>query len=83
MIKIRQLQQILALDHHGTFRAAAKALGPGVDLLNKLGSEGLGYDALLVGGAAAFILGALFLLPVKASLAEMPLPEDPPHQTAS
>jgi hypothetical protein len=62
--------------------AAAKALGPGVDLLN-LTAEGLGYDALLVGGAALFILGALILLPVKASLAEMPLPEDAPHQTAT
>jgi MFS family permease len=45
--------------------ASAKILGPGVDLLN-LAEPGLGYSALLMGSGAAFLLGALFLIPLKA-----------------
>ena len=43
--------------------ASAKLLGPGVDLLN-LASPGLGYSGLLVGCGAAFVIGALLILPV-------------------
>ncbi len=49
--------------------ATAKLMGPGVDLLN-LASPGAGYTALLLGAAALFLLGALFLLPVKANLTD-------------
>ena len=46
--------------------AAAKALGPGIDLLNRI-SEGRGYDALLVCCGALFLLGGLLLLPLKVN----------------
>jgi MFS family permease len=45
--------------------AAAKILGPGVDLIN-LTSPGAGYTALLIACAVFFVLGALMLLPVVA-----------------
>ncbi len=48
--------------------ASAKLLGPGVDLLN-LASPGLGYYGLLAGCAAAFVGGALLILPVNPSRA--------------
>jgi MFS family permease len=57
--------------------ASAKILGPGVDLLNLAGS-GLGYSALLMGSGAAFLLGALFLLPLKAGNLISQSPEVPP-----
>ncbi len=44
--------------------AAAKVMGPGIDLLNRI-SEGRGYDALLITCSALFILGALLLMPLK------------------
>jgi MFS family permease len=44
--------------------AAAKMLGPGIDLLNRM-SEGLGYDALLICCSVLFLLGSLLLLPLK------------------
>jgi MFS family permease len=44
--------------------AAAKLLGPGIDLLNRM-SEGLGYDALLISCSVLFLLGGLLLLPLK------------------
>ena len=49
--------------------ATAKLMGPGVDLLN-LGSPGAGYSALLLGAGLLFLLGALFLLPVRPQLAD-------------
>ena len=45
----------------------AKALGPGVDLLNRLSSNA-GYQALLVGCAVLYIVGALVLMPVKVEV---------------
>ena len=45
--------------------ATAKLMGPGVDLLN-LASPGAGYTALLLGAGLFFLIGALFLLPVRA-----------------
>ena len=45
----------------------AKALGPGVDLLNRLSSDA-GYQVLLVGCAVLYMLGALVLMPVKVKL---------------
>ena len=50
--------------------ATAKLMGPGVDLLN-LASPGAGYTALLLGAALLFLLGALFLLPVRPQLADL------------
>ncbi len=47
----------------------AKALGPGVDLLNRLSSD-TGYQALLVGCAVLYIVGALILMPVKVEVSE-------------
>ena len=44
--------------------AAAKVMGPGIDLLNRV-SEGRGYDALLVTCSALFVLGAVLLMPLK------------------
>ena len=49
--------------------ATAKLMGPGVDLLN-LASPGAGYTALLLGAGLLFLLGALFLLPVRPQLAD-------------
>ncbi len=46
--------------------AAAKTLGPVVDLFNSLAGPGTGYAALLTACATLFILGGLALLPLKA-----------------
>jgi MFS family permease len=43
--------------------ASAKVFGPGVDLLN-LALPGYGYSALLSGCGAAFLVGALLILPL-------------------
>jgi MFS family permease len=43
--------------------ASAKVFGPGVDLLN-LASPGYGYSALLFGCGAAFLVGALLIVPL-------------------
>jgi MFS family permease len=43
--------------------ASAKVFGPGVDLLN-LASPGYGYSALLIGCGAAFLVGALLIIPL-------------------
>ena len=45
--------------------AAAKMLGPGIDLLNNRVSEDWGYNALLITCASLFVLGALLLMPLK------------------
>ena len=44
--------------------AAAKAMGPGIDLLNRH-SDGSGYQALMITCASLFVLGALLLMPLK------------------
>jgi len=44
--------------------AAAKAMGPGIDLLNQT-SDGAGWNALLITSSALFLLGALLLMPLK------------------
>ena len=49
--------------------ATAKLMGPGVDLLN-LASPGAGYTALLLGAGLFYLLGALFLLPVRTRLVD-------------
>jgi MFS family permease len=56
--------------------ASAKALGPVVDLLN-LASPGLGYAGLLLGCGAAFLAGALLLMPLKARTRVASSPDDP------
>ena len=45
--------------------AAAKILGPGVDLLNHIEPES-GYRTLIIGCTVLFVLGALLLMPLKA-----------------
>ncbi len=47
-----------------TAGAAAKAMGPGIDLLNQ-SSNGAGWNALLITSAALFLTGALLLMPLK------------------
>jgi hypothetical protein len=59
--------------------ATSKVLGPVVDLLN-LAAAGSGYATLIVTSAAAFVLGALLLIPLKADLPQAHTPEDTPHQ---
>ena len=44
--------------------AAAKAMGPGIDLLNQV-SSGRGYDAMLITCSVLLILGAVLLAPLK------------------
>lgn len=55
--------------------ASAKVFGPGVDLLN-LASPGYGYAALLSGCGVAFLIGALLIVPLKASAHRGQRPED-------
>jgi MFS family permease len=59
--------------------ATAKVLGPGVDLLN-LASPGLGYSTLVIGCGAAFLLGALLLMPLKVSV-KVPPGDSPRKET--
>jgi MFS family permease len=59
--------------------ASAKILGPGVDLLN-LAGPGLGYSALLIGSGAAFLLGALFLIPLKTHASAVHSADTPPNR---
>ena len=44
--------------------AAAKLMGPGIDLLNRA-SDGSGWDALLITCSALFLLGGVLLMPLK------------------
>ena len=44
--------------------AAAKAMGPGIDLLNQ-SSDGAGYEALLISSGSLFLVGAFLLMPLK------------------
>ena len=44
--------------------AAAKAMGPGIDLLNH-NANGAGFNALLITCATLFMIGALLLMPLK------------------
>ena len=58
--------------------AAAKVMGPGIDLLNRA-SDGRGWDAMLITCSVLFILGALLLMPLKvvdtAEVSPTPSPE--------
>lgn len=58
--------------------AAAKAMGPGIDLLNQR-SDGAGYQALLIACATLFLAGAFMLMPLQVetsiSLSEAQSPE--------
>ena len=49
--------------------AAAKLMGPGIDLLNRI-SDGRGYDALLITSSTLFVLGALLLMPLRVETPE-------------
>ncbi len=49
--------------------AIPRLFGPGIDLLNHT-SEDLGYQTLIAGCAALFVMGALILLPVNPSSME-------------
>ena len=63
--------------------ASAKILGPGVDLLN-LATPGLGYSVLLTGCAAAFLVAALLILPIKAEGHQLePREESTGHSTTT
>ena len=46
--------------------ATAKLLGPGIDALNRISGD-LGYQVLIAGSAALFLLGALLLMPLKTT----------------
>lgn len=46
--------------------AVAKLLGPGIDALNRI-SGNLGYEVLIAGCAALFLIGAVLLLPLKTT----------------
>ena len=47
--------------------AMAKLLGPGIDALNRISGEDLGYQVLLAGAAVLFVIGALLLMPLKTT----------------
>ncbi len=47
--------------------AAAKSLGPGIDLLNQ-SADGRGYDALLITCASLFLMGGMLVLPLKVAV---------------
>lgn len=57
--------------------AAAKLMGPGIDLLNQA-SDGAGYKALLITCGALFIIGAVLLMPLKIVDAERLTSDRPP-----
>jgi len=44
--------------------AAAKVMGPGIDLLNRA-SDGSGWDALLITCSVLFVVGGLLIIPLK------------------
>jgi MFS family permease len=47
--------------------AMAKLLGPGIDALNRINGDDLGYQVLIAGAAGLFVLGALLLMPLKVT----------------
>ncbi len=49
--------------------ALAKLLGPGIDALNQIPgrADGFGYQVLLAGAAAFFVIGAVLLMPLKTT----------------
>lgn len=59
--------------------AAAKLMGPGIDLLNRA-SEGRGWDALLITCSVLFLLGGLLLVPLKVVDTTRPSPARSPDQ---
>ena len=52
--------------------ALAKMLGPGIDALNRIPGrpDDFGYQVLIAGAAAFFVLGALLLMPLKTTRRE-------------
>ncbi|MCH8988577.1 MAG: MFS transporter [Chloroflexi bacterium] len=46
--------------------ATAKLLGPGIDALNRISGD-LGYQVMIAGSAALFLVGALLLMPLKTT----------------
>ena len=46
--------------------AIAKLLGPGIDALNRISGD-LGYQAVIAGCAALFVIGAILLVPLKTT----------------
>ena len=59
--------------------AAAKMLGPGIDLLNRT-SAGSGYDALLITCSILFVLGAAILMPLKVASSGEPYSAGSPEE---
>ena len=49
--------------------ALAKMLGPGIDALNRIPgrADDFGYQVLLAGAAAFFVIGAVLILPLKTT----------------
>ena len=49
--------------------AVAKLLGPGIDTLNRIPSrsDDFGYQVLIIGAAAFFVIGAVLLMPLKTT----------------
>jgi len=61
--------------------AAAKALGPGIDLLNRIYSEGRGYDAMLIACGSLLVLGAILLMPLKIEAPDAIAATQSPEET--
>jgi len=59
--------------------AAAKIMGPGIDLLNRA-SDGRGWDALLITCSILFVIGGLLLIPLKVVDATRLNPATSPEQ---
>jgi len=57
--------------------AIAKMLGPGIDALNRIPgrADDFGYQVVIAGAAALFVIGALMLIPLKKTGRES-VPED-------
>ena len=52
--------------------AASKLMGPGIDLVNRISTEGDGFRALLIAASALFLIGALMLIPLKVQQSGAP-----------
>ena len=50
--------------------AMAKLLGPGIDALNRISGDDLGYQVLIAGSAGLFLAGALLIMPLKTTRRE-------------
>ena len=64
--------------------ATAKLLGPGIDALNRIPGrpDDFGYQVLIAGSAAFFIIGAVLLMPLK-TIGREPVPRDTDPPPAS